>query len=60
MDMDVLVRDVEQHPDTYHYERARRLGVSKSCIQAALKRLGIRYKKNTKASESCSRIATSV
>lgn len=52
IDMEALKRDVELYPDAYQYERAQRLNVSESCVQAALKRLNIRYKKNTKASQS--------
>lgn len=50
INMDTLTRDVELYPDAYQYERAQRLGVSESGIQAALKRLNIRHKKNTKTS----------
>ena len=52
IDMEALTRDVELHPDAYQYERVQRLNVSESCVQAALKRLNISYKKNTKASQS--------
>jgi transposase len=50
IDMSALTRDVELYPDAYQYERAERLGVSESCVQAALKRLNINHKKNTKTS----------
>jgi transposase len=50
IDMDALVRDVELYPDAYQYERAQRLSVSESCVQAALKRLNISHKKNAKTS----------
>ena len=49
-----LLKDVEQHPDDYMYERARRLGCSKSGIEAALKRLSITQKKDLRASKSMS------
>lgn len=52
IDMDALMRDVALHPDAYQYERAQRLGVSESCVQAALQRLKISHKKNAKASQS--------
>jgi transposase len=52
IDMEALARDVEQHPDAYQYERAQRLNVSESGVQAALKRLNISHKKNTSASQS--------
>ena len=41
---DALLRDVKQYPDDYMYERAQRFGCSKSGIESALKRLGIRQK----------------
>lgn len=49
LDMDALQEDVVSHPDSYNSERARRLGVSISCIYYALKRLGVSYKKNSEA-----------
>ncbi|WP_201510443.1 IS630 transposase-related protein [Psychrobacter aquaticus] len=49
-----LLKDVEQHPDDYMYERAQRFGCSKSGIEAALKRLGISQKKDIRASKSLS------
>ncbi len=49
---EALLKDVEQYPDAYGYERAARLGVSKSCIRWALKRLKITYKKNPQTSQS--------
>lgn len=51
IDMDSLKKDIEEHPDSYQHERASRLGVSKSGIGSALKRLGVTYKKNTSAPE---------
>ena len=51
---EALLKDVEQHPDDYMYERARRLGCSKSGIEAALKRLGISQKKDLRTSKSVS------
>ena len=46
-----LLADVANYPDDYMYERARRLGCSKSGIEAALKRLGISKKKDTSTSK---------
>ena len=46
IDMDALAKDVETYPDAYQFERAERLGVGRSCIGYALKRLKISYKKN--------------
>ena len=51
---DTLLKDVEQYPDDYMYERAKRLGCSKSGVQIALKRLGISQKKVLRASKSVS------
>ena len=55
IDMECLKKDVEKYPDGYHYERAKRLGVSTSCVLYALRRLNITYKKNSKSSQSGSR-----
>lgn len=52
INMEHLKKDVEDYPDAYQYERARRLGVSKTGIYWALKRLGVSYKKNSEPSES--------
>lgn len=49
---EALREDVILYPDAYHYERARRLGVSTRGIGDALKRLGVTYKKNAQASQS--------
>ena len=51
---EALLKDVEQHPDDYMYERAQHLGCSKSGIEAALKRLSISQKKDLRASKSLS------
>ncbi|BAP57310.1 transposase [Thioploca ingrica] len=52
IDMEALKRDVEQYPDAYQYERAKRLGVSRRGIGYALKRLEISRKKNVLTSAS--------
>ena len=52
IDYEALKRDIQEHPDSYSYERALRLGVSASGIRYAKKRLGISYKKNTQSSKS--------
>ncbi len=46
--LDKLRMDVEQNPDDYQWERAKRFGVTQPAIHDALKRLNISYKKNTK------------
>ena len=51
---EALLKDVEQHPDDYMYERAQRLDCSKSGIESALKRLSISQKKDLRASKSVS------
>jgi transposase len=51
IDMEALKADVEMYPDAYQWERAGRLGVSESCVQFALKRLGVSYKKNASSSK---------
>ena len=49
INMETLKKDIEDRPDDYHYERAARFNVSTSAICYAVKRLGIRYKKNPSA-----------
>ena len=49
INMQRLWEDVEKYPDSYQYERAKRLGASTRGIGHALKRLGITYKKNFKS-----------
>lgn len=55
IDMDALRKDVQEYPDAYNYERAKRLGVSPSGIFDALKRLGVTYKKNPQTSQGQAR-----
>jgi len=45
LDLNLLVKDVKENPDSYQYERAEKFKVSKSCIQAALMKLKISFKK---------------
>lgn len=47
IDMKRLEKDVEENPDDYQWERAKRFNVSVSCIFYALKRLDITHKKNS-------------
>lgn len=51
IDRDKLVQDVKEYRDAYQYERAERLGVSRSGIQKALKKLKLTYKKSFTTSE---------
>lgn len=46
IDMEALGKDVEDNPDHFQYERAKKFGVSQSAIYYALRRLKISYKKN--------------
>ena len=55
IDMKALQKDIELYPDSYCYERAKRLGVSSTGIRDAQYRLGVTYKKNLDAPESGSR-----
>jgi len=52
IDMQALEQDVQHYPDAYQYERASRLGVSKSCVWWALKRLKLSRKKDLGAPQS--------
>ncbi|RYE19674.1 MAG: IS630 family transposase, partial [Sphingobacteriaceae bacterium] len=52
---EALKNDIELYPDSYCYERAVRLGVSATGIRDAQYRLGVTYKKNSKAPEGKSR-----
>lgn len=52
VNMAKLAQDIDDFPDAYQRERAVRLGVSKSAIYYALKRLNVTFKKITKASKS--------
>jgi len=51
---EALLKDVEQYPEDYLYERARRLNCSKTGIHTALKRLGISQKKDLGVPKSVS------
>lgn len=46
----ILQADCEQYPDSYHYERAQRLGVGKSTVWQAMRKLNLTYKKNFETS----------
>ena len=49
-----LAQDVKDHPDDYHYERARRFNCSPTGISKALKRIGVSKKKDSRTSQSLS------
>jgi transposase len=49
---ELLLKDIEQHPDDYLYERAHRFNCSKTGMHTALKRLGISQKKDLRTSKS--------
>lgn len=52
IDMETLKKEVEQKPDAYQYEHAKKFGVAQSTIFYALKRLNITHKKNAIPPES--------
>jgi len=52
IDEEALLKDIEDFPDAYQFERAARLSVTQPAIHYALKRLNITYKKNSKSSQS--------
>jgi transposase len=55
IDMQALARDIKENPDSYHYERAIKFGVSIRTVGYALKRLQVTYKKNFESSEGKNR-----
>ena len=57
IDMEALKKDIKKYPDGYLDERSERLGVSRSGIFCAMKRLGVSYKKNAYASKTERRTA---
>ena len=50
VNMDALEKDIEDFPDDYQWERAKRLNVTQPSIHYALKRLKMSVKKNAEAS----------
>ena len=52
LDMDKLAKDVENYPDDYLWERAKRLNVGQPAIHYGLKRLKISYKKSVEPPQS--------
>ena len=51
IDLSELKEDVQNFPDAYQHERARKFGVSQNTISLCLKELKMTYKKNTKSSQ---------
>jgi len=49
IELEKLAEDVNQFPDAYQYERARRFGVTQKAIWQALRELGVTYKKSPEA-----------
>jgi transposase len=47
-----LLQDIENYPDAYQYERAKRFGVCTKSIWRVLRKLGVSYKKNIAPSSS--------
>jgi hypothetical protein len=58
IDIHKLAQDIRDFPDSYHYERAKRLGVSTRGICDALKRMNVTYKKSPASSKSRCRKTT--
>jgi len=52
LSLEALKKDVEDYPDAYQHERAKRLGVKQNTICDGLKKLKISYKKKPYSSES--------
>lgn len=52
IDMEALLKDVEENPDSYQWERAEKFGVTAWGIGLALRRLGKTYKKNSDSSKN--------
>ena len=50
--MELLAQDIQDNPDLYQYERAKKFKVTAWAIGAAIKRLKISYKKNAATSQS--------
>ncbi|QMT32128.1 IS630 transposase-related protein [Alysiella filiformis] len=57
---EALLKDVENYPDAFQYERAKRLGVTASAICYALKQLKISVKKDEPTPKTRTRAAKSV
>ncbi|RTL02064.1 MAG: transposase [Proteobacteria bacterium] len=57
LDINALIEDVRLYPQSYQCERARRLGVSDTCIFNNLKKLGVVYKSDKKVSNDNRKIA---
>lgn len=58
IDLEALAQDVRDNPDSYQYERAAKFGVHQKSIWAALRKIGVTYKKNPDASKSQRRYTT--
>jgi len=57
IDMQALIKDIHENPDSYHYERAIKLGVGIRTVGYALKRLQVTYKKNFESPQGKNRRA---
>ena len=58
INMEGLKKDIDNRPDDYNYERAARFKVSTHAIWAAMRRLKISHKKNSKTANSRSSSAS--
>ena len=55
IDMEALKKDIQDSPDSYQYERAKKFVVSQTGIWHAMNRLNVSYKKNLQAPKSRAR-----
>ncbi|WP_269748292.1 IS630 transposase-related protein [Alteromonas mediterranea] len=53
VNMDLFKKDIEEFPDDYQWERAKRLNAMQPAIHYALKCLNISYKKTLKHPKAC-------
>lgn len=51
INMEALKKDIQDNPDAYQYERAKKFGVTQNGIWHAMRRLRITYKKNSQSSK---------
>ena len=54
--MKSLAEDIEKYPDSYQYERVKKINVTQGAIWFALKRLGVTYKKTLNHTKADTRL----
>ena len=52
LNWEALAQDIEEHPDSFQYERAQRFGVSRQSIADVLNQLKVSRKKNVPTPEN--------